>query len=285
VHMTGGVAAIVGAAVVGPRKGRFDGGKPVDMPGHSATLQVLGTFILWVGWYGFNPGSTLGLSAEGYTLTAARCVITTTLSAGTAGLFTVLLDKTLGSKVWSVGAVCNGILAGLVSITAGCSVTYPWHAVMIGMFGAFVYFGTSNLVLKVLKIDDPLDAFAVHGMCGFWGVIATALFSVPAWSYNLCGGVGAFWTRTWAEQAAAKEWTIDPVTMAITFPAFCDASYSPNQILFVTALAFLFSNILWTGGLSAIMFLILKVTGMLRVSAEMEEAGMDVSKHGGTAYQ
>merc|ERR1719181_473744 len=159
VHMTGGVAAICGAAIVGPRTGRFDEAKkPLPMPGHSTTLQVMGTFILWLGWYGFNPGSTLGLSGTGYARDAARVVVTTTISAASGGITVILLERFLGDKTWSVGAVCNGILGGLVSITAGCSVTYPWSAFVIALLGGMVYFGSSKCVLYICKVDDPLDA-------------------------------------------------------------------------------------------------------------------------------
>ena len=264
VHMTGGIAAFVGAAVIGPRTGRFSGGgrtgNPVPIKGHSSVLQVLGTFILWLGWYGFNPGSTLGITAAGYAQAAARSVVTTTLSAATGGLTVVTLDKLLGSKTWDVSAVCNGILGGLVSITAGCSTVYPWAAVLIGCIGGFVYFGASNLVLKVLKVDDPLDAFAVHGACGFWGCLATALFTAPAYGYHGTlddgckegGGVGAF--------------------------------YGGGCLIGVT-LATLCAEIVWVGGTSFLLFYALKMAGILRVSSEVEEAGMDISKHGGTAYE
>ena len=264
VHMTGGVAALAGAFVIGPRMGRFDGGgrtgKPVPIKGHSSVLQVLGTFILWLGWYGFNPGSTLGITPAGYATGAARSVVTTTLSAATGGLTVVALDKLLGSKTWDVSAVCNGILGGLVSITAGCSTVYPWAAVLIGFLGGFVYFGASNLVLKVLKVDDPLDAFAVHGACGFWGCLATALLAAPAYAYHGTlddgckggGGVGLF--------------------------------YGEGCLIGVT-FATLVAEIAWVGGMSFLMFFALKMAGLLRVPPEVEEAGMDISKHGGTAYE
>ena len=155
--------------------------------------------------------------------------------------------------------MCNGILGGLVSITAGCSACYPWAAFVIGVLGGFVYFGASALVLK-LGVDDPLDAFAVHGACGFWGCIAIALFAAPTYAYHGdlgdCpdgfGGVGLF--------------------------------YKGGCLISVT-LAALIAEIAWVGGLSLIMFMALKMTNLLRVSAEVEEAGMDVSKHGGSAYE
>lgn len=247
VHMVGGIAAIWGAFIIGPRKGRFDGGKPVDMPGHSSVLSVLGTLILWLGWYGFNPGSTLGIA--GYGQTSARVAVCTTLSAATGGLVVVLMEKLVGSKQWDVAMVCNGILAGLVSITAGCSVVYTWHAALIGFLGGFVYFGTSKCVLKCCKIDDPLDAFAVHGACGCWGVIAAGLFAVPANGYQC--GKGAFYGGS--------------------------DCISANLTLICTEFA-------WVSVLSMMMFGGLKVSGCLRISIDVEEAGMDISKHGGSAY-
>merc|ERR1719181_475059 len=251
VHMTGGNAALVGAMIVGPRTGRFDEKKkPLPMPGHSTTLQVMGTFILWLGWYGFNPGSTLGLSSPGYARDAARVVVTTTLSAATGGVTVILLEKLCGDKTWNVGAVCNGILGGLVSITAGCSVLMPWAAVIAGFIGGFVYFGSSKCVLKMCKVDDPLDAFAVHGACGFWGVTAVGLFAAKDYAY--ASGPGLF--------------------------------YGSGKAL-GCAIVTLLVEIVWVAAMSLIMFFPLKLTGLLRVSAEIEAAGMDVSKHGGAAYE
>jgi len=259
VHMTGGVAALCGAAIVGPRTGRFDEKKaPLPMPGHSTTLQVMGTFILWLGWYGFNPGSTLGIQPAGYSMTAARAVVCTTISAAAGGVMVITLEKLLGDKTWSVGAVCNGILAGLVSITAGCSAMHPGWALLTGFLGGMVYFGTSKLVLNVCKIDDPLDAFAVHGACGFWGVFAVGLFAAKEYDYRLP-----------VEGATEKGGLITEGKTA-ALGAAC---------------AQLFCIIPWVASLSSIMFFILKVVGILRVSAEMEAAGMDVSKHGGAAYE
>jgi len=251
VHMTGGVAALVGAAIVGPRTGRFDEKKkPLPMPGHSSTLQVMGTFILWLGWYGFNPGSTLGLAPSNYARDAARVVVTTTLSAATGGVTVILLEKLCGDKTWNVGAVCNGILAGLVSITAGCSVLMPWAAVIAGFIGGFVFFGSSKCVLKLMKVDDPLDAFAVHGACGFWGVFAVGLFASDHYAY--ASGKGLFY-------GSGKALGCAVITLA--------------------------AEIAWVGTMSFIMFFPLKKAGLLRVSAEVEAAGMDVSKHGGAAYE
>ena len=259
VHMTGGVAALCGAAIVGPRTGRFDDKKvPLPMPGHSTTLQVMGTFILWLGWYGFNPGSTLGIAPPGYSAAAARSVVTTTISAAMGGVTVIVLEKLLGDKTWSVGAACNGILAGLVSITAGCATLFPGFALLSGFLGGIIYFSASKLVLNVCKVDDPLDAFAVHGACGFWGVMAAALFSDKDLDYRVTSVPGA-----------------DGKKGGLVFG---------GTHMMWAACAQLFSIIGWVASLSSIMFFILKVVGILRVSAEMEAAGMDVSKHGGSAY-
>jgi Amt family ammonium transporter len=254
VHTTGGVAALCGAAVVGPRTGRFDDAKkPISMPGHSTTLQVMGTFILWLGWYGFNPGSTLGIANPAYAAGAARCVVTTTLSAAAGGIMVILLEKIVGDHTWSVGAACNGILAGLVSITAGTSVMLPGLAFLTGCLGGIVYFSASKIVLNVCKVDDPLDAFAVHGSCGFWGVTAAALFADKNLGYASCSGGGLF--------------------------------MGGGGDGLAVAMSFLFATIGFVGTLSFLMFFLLKKIGILRVSAEVEAAGMDVSKHGGSAYE
>jgi Amt family ammonium transporter len=253
VHMTGGIAALCGAGIIGPRRGRFDENKkPVEIQGHSTTLQVMGTFILWFGWYGFNPGSTLGIAPESYARDAARSVVTTTIGAAAGGLTVIVLDKTLGSKTWSVSAVCNGILGGLVSVTANCVVVTTWAAFLIGVIGGFVYFGASNIVLKVCKIDDALDAFAVHGACGFWGCVAAGLFAYPAYGYGACSGGGAL--------------------------------YGNGNCLGI-ALAALFAEVGWVATMSCLLFGTLRACKVLRISEEVEDAGMDVSKHGGSAYE
>ena len=251
VHMTGGIAALCGAAVIRPRKGRFlENGRAVEIPGHSTTLQVTGTFMLWLGWYGFNPGSTLGLSSDNYTRDAARIMVTTTLSAAICGITTCFISYKIDG-ILSTSATCNGILSGLVSITAGCSVVYPWQAAIIGVIGSFVYLSASTIVLNKCKVDDPLDAFAVHGACGAWGVISTGLFAAPSYQYNIKGSAGLFYGDTEAFSAA---------------------------IIFVIAV------FTWVSLLSSIMFLLLKGLDLLRISTQVEEAGLDVSKHGGSAY-
>jgi len=258
VHMTGGIAGLVGAAILGPRKGRWE--DPAKFEGHSTPLQVIGTFMLWFGWYGFNCGSTLALTPDGYTLLAARVAVTTTLSAAAGGIGAMLIKKFFpkpmgGTGAFEVSFTCNGILGGLVSITAGCPVISPSVSLVTGFIGAFVLHGASCLLHK-LKIDDPLDAFPVHGACGFWGVLAVGLFTVEEYSYS------------------GK-----PEYDAGVFTGDGDGELLAAQIVA------LLIEIGWVGTLSALMFILLKVAGLLRVSAEVEEKGLDDSKHGGQAYQ
>jgi len=252
--MTGGIAAFVGASIIGPRMGRFSSDYTVqEMPGHNTVLQVLGTFILWLGWYGFNPGSTLGITADGYSRDAARVVATTTLSAASGGVTVALVNKFFGDKTWNVALVCNGILAGLVSITAGCSVVYTWAAALIGMLGGAIYFIASLIVLNKLHVDDPLDAFAIHGVCGCWGVFSTALLAAPAYSYAGHGDYRA------------------------------GLFYGHGELLAITCIG-LVAQIAWVGCLSFLLFKTLMVFGLLRVTPEVEAAGLDESEHGGSAY-
>ena len=168
VHLTGGVSALAGTIVLGPRKGRFE--NPEEFECHNLPLVVLGTFALWFGWYGFNPGSTLGMHDGATGALAAQVAMNTTLAAATGGI-TVFLLRYAIMKKYDVGGLCNGILAGLVSITAGCGNVECGSAFAIGLVGAFVYQGSSMLLQK-LKIDDPVDASPVHGFCGIWGVLA-----------------------------------------------------------------------------------------------------------------
>lgn len=170
VHMVGGLTGLMGAWLVGPRLGRFDSnGNPVDMPGHSATLVVLGTVLLWFGWYGFNPGSTLYINTTTAARVASRCAVTTTLS-GCGGGLSCLFNGFRRTKQWDLCALCNGALVGFVCITAGCHVLEPWAAILAGFTGGLIFDGACWVWLK-LRIDDPLSASPMHGVCGAWGLI------------------------------------------------------------------------------------------------------------------
>mmetsp|Transcript_33036 Transcript_33036/g.84404 ORF Transcript_33036/g.84404 Transcript_33036/m.84404 type:complete len:519 (+) Transcript_33036:101-1657(+) len=254
VHMVGGFAGLCGAAMVGPRVGRFDAdGNPVDMPGHSATLVVLGTFLLWFGWYGFNPGSFLAIDSAVAAEVVGRTAVTTTLAAGTAGTTSLVLKYYL-TGTWNLIDVCNGLLAGLVSITAGCPVVEPWAAMIAGFVGAFVFNGASTLLLK-LKIDDPLEACPMHGFCGAWGVLYVGLMANP----------------TYVAQAYSDEHD---------FGVF----YGGAGKLLACQIIGVIVIFLWVCGMLGPFFFALQKLSLLRVSPSEELIGLDVSKHGGHAY-
>ncbi|KAI0566183.1 Ammonium Transporter [Gracilaria domingensis] len=252
VHMVGGFAGLAGAIIVGPRFGRFNSdGKPMPLPGHSATLATLGTFLLWFGWYGFNPGSALGITG-GLFATVQRCAVTTTIAAAVGGLTTLIVKKLL-DHFFDLLSVLNGILAGLVAITASCAFVDIWAAIIIGFIGALVYVG-SAMALLFFKIDDPLEAFPIHGATGFWGCLAAGFFN-----------------RKEFQEVAGFD---NPGAGVI------DGSGRLLLTNFVGCLII----IGWVLGLLVPFFLLLKFLGILRISREEELIGNDISKHGGVAY-
>mmetsp|Transcript_35360 Transcript_35360/g.67632 ORF Transcript_35360/g.67632 Transcript_35360/m.67632 type:complete len:532 (+) Transcript_35360:123-1718(+) len=180
IHATGGMVALIGAYLVGPRhdeKGalRFSPMcRPRDFIGHNVIFSTLGMFILWFGWYGFNAGSSFYIVGES-AVVAARVTVNTTIAAATASV-TVYVFEYFGSN--DIALCLNGVLAGLVSITAPCSVVNAWEAAIIGVVGALVYEAASR-ALVLLEIDDPLDASAMHTGCGVWGMISVGLLSEP----------------------------------------------------------------------------------------------------------
>jgi len=259
VHMVGGCAGLIGAAVIGPRKGRFDGERfhvtTNDLGSSSIALSTLGVFILWTGWYGFNTGSTLGIA--GAEAQAELVMINTTLAPAACGL-TGLLYKAIMNMIKKQGVtlevdvMLNCCLAGLVSITAGCAVIKPGLSVFIGIIGALVYIGSSNL-LKQLKIDDVLDAAPVHFFCGAWGVFAVGLFA----------------DEDLAKAAGLKHWG------ALTGDSGAHLlAWQIVEIIVIT---------LWVGGFSLLIFVPLNMFGLARVSAEVEEQGLDEAHHGGSS--
>ncbi|KAI4965954.1 ammonium transporter 1 member 1 [Hordeum vulgare subsp. vulgare] len=262
VHMVGGIAGFWGALIEGPRIGRFDhAGRSVALKGHSASLVVLGTFLLWFGWYGFNPGSFVTIlksygppgSIHGQWSGVGRTAVTTTL-AGSVAALTTLFGKRLQTGHWNVVDVCNGLLGGFAAITAGCSVVDPWAAVICGFVSAWVLIGLNALAAR-LKYDDPLEAAQLHGGCGAWGIIFTALFAKrqyveeiygPGRPYGLFLGGGG-------RLLAAH------IVQILVIAGFVSCTMGP-------------------------LFFALKKLGLLRISAEDEMAGMDLTRHGGFAY-
>jgi len=237
VHLAGGVGALVGAALVGPRVGRWT----VDeFSGHSIPFCVLGTFFLWFGWYGFNPGSTASMKSADDAYTAGMVACNTTLAPCVAGLVVFALRAhVVAPKRLDVGGFCNGILAGLVAITAGCASMKSWESILVGLIAGFVYQGASMLLQK-LGIDDVVDAVPVHGACGLWGLLACGFFGHPD-----VGGNGMF--------------------------------YGGNQITVQLFAGFMI--ILWVGSLSLAIFFPLRLFGMLRLPEDFQEEGADVVEH------
>ena len=269
-NISGGATALIAAIILGPRRGRFydeDGNPletPAEFPAHSVALQILGTFILWFGWYGFNPGSALAIANEGSAATAALCAATTTIAAA-AGCVTAMFTDTIidmmatGEASYDLTMAMNGCLAGLVGITAGTSVVEPYAALLIGIVAGWVYIAASKLLIK-LKIDDAVDAIPVHFFNGMWGVLAVGLFSkrdlqVTAGYLDTHQG----WFYNWGEGSG-------------------DANLLLCQICCILWI------ISWVTVLMTPFFYILKMAGMFRVDPLEEEVGLDISHHRGAAY-
>lgn len=190
VHLNGGVVALYATLILGPRRGRFYDaqGEPLDtprpFPGHSVALQLLGTMILWFGWFGFNPGSALLLfDSDYFGEVAANAAVATALSGAAGGicaLFTNLWweERMTGEPKFVIQMAMNGALSGLVAVTSGCSYIEPWAAVVTGLVAGWLYMLSSALLIK-LRIDDAVNAIPVHMVNGFWGLIATGLFTSP----------------------------------------------------------------------------------------------------------
>ena len=192
VHMVGGVAALIGAAILGPRIGKYTkDGKARAIPGHSLTLGALGVFILWFCWFGFNGGSTVALSGEGAEV-AARVFVTTNMAAAVATV-TVMCITWIRYKKPDVSMTLNGSLAGLVAITAGCDTVTPFGAAIIGIIAGFVVVFGIEFVDQKLKVDDPVGAVGVHGLCGATGTLMVGLFGYYAYGSTKIAPVGLFY--------------------------------------------------------------------------------------------
>ncbi len=253
VHSVGGWAALVAAIMLGPRRGKFNADGSVNaLPGHSMPLGFLGVMILWVGWYGFNAGSTLGLSG-GFADLAARVAVTTTLAAG-AGAASAMFISWMRTGKSDLSLTLNGVLGGLVGITAGTATVEPWAAVVIGLVaGAIIVYGVA--LLESFRIDDPVGAVPVHLFNGIWGTLAVGLFTAQDFlgpnyadsdAYGLLLGGGI-------EQLG-------------------------YQFIGVVAVG------LWTVVTSVILFGAIRATIGLRVDEAEEESGLDVGEHGMEAY-
>jgi ammonium transporter, Amt family len=255
VHTIGGMVALAGALVLGPRIGRRfkrDGGGPM-MP-HDLTIAASGGLLLWFGWYGFNPGSTLSaMDFQGIGRVAAN----TTLAACAAGL-TAMMAAYWMSKKWDVSYTVNGFLAGLVAITCPCYWVSPAGSIALGAVAGFIVVGGVEL-LEYLRIDDPIGAVPVHGICGIWGTLSLGLFA--------SGQYGATGPITADNSAPLTGLLYGGGTKVLA------AQFVGSAIVAVSTLA-----------VGLVVMYIVNAIGVLRVSAEGERYGLDLHEHGISAY-
>jgi Amt family ammonium transporter len=246
VHATGGWAAMMGAIILGPRLGKFGAdGKPRAIPGHSIPFVVVGTFILFIGWFGFNPGSEL--AADEYVMMIA----VRTLVAGCAGGVIAMLTVWWMDGKPDVSMTCNGVLAGLVAITAPCGSVETWAAVVIGAIGGVLVVFSVKFFDR-MKVDDPVGAISVHGVCGTWGTLSIALFSTYDDAFLGREDAGLFYGG-----GLDQLWT--------------QGSYVLAHFVFVCAAA-------------GLVFSAIKATIGLRVTEQEELVGLDVEEHGSPGY-
>ncbi len=213
VHMVGGVSALIGAKMLGPRIGKYDKkGKAKAIPGHSLTLGALGVFILWFCWFGFNGGSTVSATGDDVLSSMGSIFVTTNMAAAVASI-SVMCVTWIRYKKPDVSMTLNGSLAGLVAITAGCDVVSPFGAAIIGIIAGIVVVFGIEFIDKVVKIDDPVGAIGVHGICGALGTLLTGLFAVEGGLFY-GGGISLFITQL-IGVIAVIAWVT--VTMVIIF--------------------------------------------------------------------
>lgn len=250
VHTIGGFVGLAGTILLGPRYGKFSkDGKPKAIPGHSITLAALGTFILWFGWFGFNPGSTF----SAHQLRIAVVAVNTNLAAA-AGAFSALILVFLKTKKWDVGMMLNGCLAGLVAITAPCAWVEAWAAVVIGLIAGIlvvlsVYFWEGR------GVDDPVGAVSVHAVNGVWGLISVGLFAD-----------GTYGLAT----------TNEPFVRGLF--------YGGGFGQLIAQLIGAGVCVAWAFILGFICFKVMDICFGIRVSPEEELKGLDIPEHGTPAY-
>ncbi|WP_414542452.1 ammonium transporter [Nostoc sp. CCY0012] len=251
VHSVGGWAALMGAAFLGPRIGKYQDRQVVALPGHNMSIATLGCLILWLGWFGFNPGSTMAADANAI----AHIAVTTNMAAaagaiGATGTAWIYLGKP------DLSMIINGVLAGLVAITAPCAFVSIPSSLLIGFIGGVIVVFSVTLFDKI-RIDDPVGATSVHLVCGIWGTLAVGLWSV---------GPGVY---TWYGEGAGP-----------TAGLFAGGGLGQLFIQLVGVLAVGGMTVL----LSSIFWLILKATLGIRVTREEELEGLDIGEHGMEAY-
>ena len=249
VHAIGGFVGLAGALVLGPRFGKYVKGKPQAIPGHSITLAALGVFILWFGWFGFNPGSTF----NGHHLRIAVIAVNTNLAAA-AGALAAILIAFWKTRRWDVGMALNGAVVGLVAITAPCAWVEGWAAILIGLIaGALMY--ASVKFFDAIGIDDPVGAVSVHGIGGLWGLLSLGLFADGTYgNYSLAKpyATGLFYGGGWGQFIAQA---ISSLVVVV-----------------------------WAFGVGYITFKLMDKAFGIRISAAEELQGVDIKEHGTPAY-
>lgn len=253
VHSVGGWAALMGAAFLGPRLGKYnaDGGANA-LPGHNMSIATLGCLILWLGWFGFNPGSTMGVG-DG---SAIAHIAITTNTAGAFGGVAATITAWLVLGKPDLSMVINGILAGLVGITAGCAFVSVPSSAIIGIIAGIVVVFSVGFFDK-LKIDDPVGATSVHLVCGVWGTLAVGLFAVGA------------------SDAEGALYTAGPAAGLFAGGGITQLWYQFIGVISVGGITVLLSSIFWVA---------LKSTLGIRVTPEEEIEGLDIGEHGMEAY-
>jgi len=251
VHYQGALAGLAGALLLGPRIGKFGpDGKPNAIPGHNMAYTTLGVLILWFGWFGFNPGSTLSVQFGG--LGFFSYVALNTNIAAAAGVLGALVTSWLVIKKPDLSMMLNGAIAALVAITAACAFVAPWAALIVGFVaGVIVVLGV--LGVEKVGIDDPIGAIAAHGLAGVWGTLSLGFLTVPALAEKLATGQGGLFYGGGAHQLG-------------------------QQALGLAAVGG------FTFGASFLVLLALKLTFGIRAEPEVETAGLDVSEHGMWGY-
>ncbi|MFN8222908.1 MAG: ammonium transporter [Gaiellales bacterium] len=250
VHYQGALAGLAGALLLGPRLGKFVDGKPQPIPGHNMAYTTLGVIILWFGWFGFNPGSTLSVDFGGVGFFAY--VALNTNIAAAAGVLGAVVTSWIVIKKPDLSMMLNGAIAALVAITAACAFVAPWAAIVIG-FVAGVIVVVGSLLVEKVGIDDPVGAMAAHGMSGVWGTLALGFLTVPELAERLATGRGGLFYGGGLHQLGIQALGLVAVG-AFTFTAS-----------FV---------VLW----------LMKVTVGIRTEEEVETLGLDVSEHGMWGY-
>ncbi|ERN51676.1 ammonium transporter [Alkalihalophilus marmarensis] len=248
VHLTGAMAALAATILLKPRLGKFNkDGSVNDLAGHNQVYTALGVLILWVGWFGFNAGSTLGVDGAFFGYVA----LNTQLAAAAGAVAALFIAWAILGKS-DVPTMLNGALAGLVAITASCAFVAPWAAVIIGLIGGLIVFFSMKFFDKA-KIDDPIFALSVHGVAGVWGTISTGFFATPELAALNGGSAGLFYGG-----------------------GLSQLGVQALSVVVCGAFAFIASYVL---------LLVTKaIVGGLRVSEEEEILGLDLSEHGSYGY-